>query len=470
MTNMRSQPSPSNPSEVAASQQRSNVPTRQAIAIISADADPAIDTGKQEAGERNIYVRRIAEALCKLGWQVDIFTRKNHPDQPKIVEHSPYCRTIRLKAGPEALIPRDQRFEIMPEFLEEFLKVHSKEHYPLVHTSYWTSGWVGMQLKQHHNLQHVHTYHSLGILKYPMANRTSAIAQTRIDVERQILEAADCIVATSPQEQEALQMMGSPKGIFEVIPGGADVDVFRAMPQVDARLKLGFDLSEHLVLYVGRFDPRKGLKTLVESVARLIQQPGAALTKPVRLVIVGGEDPAQESHEERQYIGNLVEELGLSDRVLFVGQVGHDVLPLYYTAADVCAVPSHFEPFGLVALEAMSCGTPVVASDVGGLKFTIVPEETGLLVPPDDVDALANAIERVLTDQVWAQKLKRQASARVQQNFSWTGVAARLSDLYRRLLAQSITHELLWDAIEPSSANGTQTSSVLVEPTQVRAG
>jgi D-inositol-3-phosphate glycosyltransferase len=166
----------------------------------------------------------------------------------------------------------------------------------------------------------------------------------------------------------------------------------------------------------------------------------------LRLLIVGGSDPLEDDGAERLRIEGIVNSLGIGASIEFVGMVGHDSpkerlrqrLPLYYTAADVCAIPSHYEPFGLVAIEAMACGTPVVASAVGGLNFTVVPEETGLLVPAKDETAFANAIERILTDELWAQQVRKQAVTRVQDNFSWTGVAVQLSDLYRSLLARSI--------------------------------
>lgn len=170
----------------------------------------------------------------------------------------------------------------------------------------------------------------------------------------------------------------------------------------------------------------------------------------LRLVIVGGSDPEGADGLERERIERLVQATGLAAQTVFAGQIGHSQLPLYYTAADVCVIPSHYEPFGLVAIEAMACGTPVVASDVGGLKFTVVPNETGLLVPPQDTEAFAQAIDRVLTDELWARKLRRQAPLRVQQNFSWSGVAVHLSDLYRRLLAQSISSTLFFGGSVPA--------------------
>lgn len=444
---------------------RSNAPGRQAIALISDHGDPAAEVGQEEAGGQNVYVRQVGEALAKLGWQVDMFTRKVRPDDPKIVQHSPHCRTIRLTAGPERFIPRDQLFNYLPEFVEAFQTFQSKEgtNYPLIHTNYWMSAWIGLQLKQHSNIQLIHTYHSLGAVKYQTVPVRPPIAETRLAVEREVLELADCVVATSPQEHDTLRSLVSDQGWIEVIPAGTNVETFHSIPQADAREQLGLALDEAIVLYVGRFDPRKGIETLVRAFAQLQAGKGHDSLDPtkLRLVMVGGSDPDQIDGEERQRIKGIVQELGLTAQTQFVGRVGHDLLPLYYTAANVCVIPSHYEPFGLVAIEAMACGTPVVASDVGGLKFTVIPEETGLLAPVEDETAFAQAIERILSDELWARKLRRQASLRVQQNFSWSGVAARLSDLYRRLLAQSISHEVFWSAPTPQNA--------IVSPTPARS-
>ncbi|HEY9638998.1 MAG TPA: glycosyltransferase, partial [Coleofasciculaceae cyanobacterium] len=221
------------------------------------------------------------------------------------------------------------------------------------------------------------------------------------------------------------------------------INNFYVMPKSEARAQLGLAADEQVVLYVGRFDARKGIETLVRAFAQLKHQAKyqqAEGSSKLRLVIVGGSEPGQSDGIERQRIEGIVQELGIAAETWFAGRVGHEHLPTYYTAADVCVIPSHYEPFGLVAIESMACGTPVVASEVGGLKFTVVPEETGLLVPPQNQTAFADAIDRILTDDIWARKLRRQATLRVQQNFSWTGVAIQLSDLYRRLLAQSIMH------------------------------
>jgi D-inositol-3-phosphate glycosyltransferase len=386
---------------------RSKIPTRQAIALISEHGDPAAEIGKDAAGGQNVYVRQVGEALAKLGWQVDMFTRKSSPYDATIVQHAPHCRTIRLTAGPEAYIPRDELFQYMPAFVDALQKFQQKEgtNYPLAHTNYWMSGWVGMELQRRQNIQLIHTYHSLGAVKYQSVSDIPAIAQTRLAVEKQILEQAHCVVATSPQELDDLETLVSRIGKIDVIPCGTDVSTFRPISKADARNQLGIGTKEKVVLYVGRFDKRKGIETLVRATEELraqLEQGEEIDPQHLKLLIVGGR------------------------------------LALYYTAADVCVIPSHYEPFGLVAIEAMACGTPVVASNVGGLKFTVISDETGLLVPPQDVSEFARAIGRILTDEVWARKIRRQASTRVQENFSWTGVAIQLSDLYRQLLAQSI--------------------------------
>jgi D-inositol-3-phosphate glycosyltransferase len=448
---------------------RIDKPNRQAIALISDHGDPAATIGQEDAGGQNVYVRQIGESLAKLGWQVDMFTRKRYPNDTAIVQHSPYCRTIRLKAGPTTFIPRDRLFEYMPEFLDSFLDFQTREgsYYPLIHTNYWMSAWVGLQLKKRSNIQIIHTYHSLGAVKYQAISHWPDIATTRLDIEKQILEQGDCIVATSPQEQAVLRSLVSNQGTIKVIPCGTNLQMTHVMPKQDARRELfqselsglDWDIDDPIALYVGRFDPRKGIETLVQAI-KIIKQQGRS--DRLHLLIVGGSDPGQSDGEERARIEAVVYSLGLESHTHFVGQVSHDRLPLYYRAADVCVVPSHYEPFGLVAIEAMGCGTPVVASDVGGLKFTVVPGETGWLVPPRDPRAFASAIERVLSDRLTDQTMSDLATLRVQQNFTWTGAAAQLSDLYRRLLACSITHPRLAQSLAfsiPSTESPRETTS-----------
>ena len=421
---------------------------RQAIALISDHADPAADVGCEEAGGQNVYVRHVGETLAALGWQVDMFTRKVHASDEAIVQHSPHCRTIRLKAGAEAYIPRDRLFEYMPEFVHSFQSFQRTQgiNYPLIHTNYWLSAWAGLELQKTSGIQLVHTYHSLGAVKYQALAEIPQVANTRLRVEREILERANCVVATSPQEQETLRSLVSTRGQIEVIPCGTDTNNFRMTSKAHARGKLKLGIHEKVILYVGRFDERKGIETLVRAFAILKKHD----LQNLKLIIVGGSSANMPDGDERKRIEHIVSELGLTDATVFAGRIGHDILPLYYTAADVCVIPSYYEPFGLVAIEAMACGVPVVASNVGGLKFTIIPEETGLLVEPKDVEAFANGIHRILFDELWVRKMRKQASANVNQRFSWAGVTIQLSELYRHVLARSIMHEQAWSYKMPS--------------------
>jgi len=404
------------------------------IALISVHGDPAIEIGKEEAGGQNVYVRQVGEALAHQGWHVDMFTRKASAEQPKIVEHGPHCRTIRLTAGPEAFVPRDEIFGYASTFVEELLKFQQESgiKYSLVHTNYWISSWVGMQLKKHQPLQQVHTYHSLGAVKYKSITTIPMIATTRLGVEKAVLETAERVVATSPQEQEHMRSLVSTKGNIDIIPCGTDIERFGSYTKQAARAALGIDPEAKMVFYVGRFDPRKGIETLV----RAVGQSQLRGKEKLQLIIGGGSRPGQSDGNERERIEGIVAELGMTDFTTFPGRLGDDILPAYYAAADVCVVPSHYEPFGLVAIEAMASSTPVVASDVGGLQFTVIPEETGLLAAPQDEAAFAAAIDRILSNPDWANQLGQQARVRVEEKFSWDGVAHQLSELYIKLLKE----------------------------------
>ncbi|MBE9205962.1 glycosyltransferase [Nostoc sp. LEGE 06077] len=415
---------------------------KQRIAIISDHADPYTEIGVEEAGGQNVYVRQLGEILPNFGWSVDIFTRKNNKEDPAIIQSSPYCRTIRLIAGPEKFIPRDQIFDYMPEFISAFEAFRKQEniYYPIIHTNYWLSAWVGLKLKNLTNIKLVHTYLSLGIVKYDTAlkyktlTQLPEIAETRLRVEQQVLEQADCVVVNSMQEKEELRNLVSQKGCIELIPLGTNVDLFHPILQSEARIKLGLKLTEKIVLYVGRFDPRKGIETIVRACA----QSQSRLTENLRLVIVAGSCSDRIDGIERQRIEQIVQEVGLAEKTLFVGRVDHHILPLYYACADVCVIPSHYEMFGLVAIEAMACGTPVIASDVGGLKYTVVHQETGLLVPPQNIELFTEAIDRILGNKVWAKQLSINGSNRVNKYFNLATTVDQLNSLYKKLLTQKV--------------------------------
>jgi len=405
------------------------------IALISVDGDPAVAIGQEEAGGQNVYVRQVGEALAELGWQVDMFTRRSSTEQPAVVQHGPQCRTIRLAAGPPEFMTRDNLFEHLPEFIRAFQDFQQREgfQYSLVHTNYWLSAWVGMQLKKYQPLVQVHTYHSLGAVKYQSVTGVPRIAAQRLAVEKACLKTVDRVVATSPQEVEHMRSLVSSQGAIEMIPCGTDIARFGTVRRSAARQQLGIAPNAKLVFYVGRFDQRKGIETLVQAVAMSEHRRQGNL----KLIIGGGSRPGKSDGIERERIEKLVADLDLTELTTFPGQIEHSNLSLYYAAADVCVVPSHYEPFGLVAIEAMASRTPVVASQVGGLRYTVVSGVTGFLVPPQDEIAFATAIDRVLALPRWRDHMGELGRHRVEAMFSWTGVATRLSDLYTHLLSQA---------------------------------
>lgn len=427
------------------------------IALISVDGDPAVEIGQEEAGGQNVYVRQVGESLAQQGWQVDMFTRRSSPDQATIEQHRSNCRTIRLSCGPSKFIGRDDLFEYLPEFVLEFQKFQQREgvQYPIIHTNYWLSSWVGMKLKRQQPLVQVHTYHSLGAVKYSTIADIPPIAKQRLAVEKTCLETVDCVVATSPQEQEHMRTLVSTQGHVELVPCGTDIQRFGAIDQATARQQLGLAPDAKVVFYVGRFDKRKGIETLVRAIARSQMRHHPDL----KLIIGGGSCPGRSDGIERDRIEGIVAELGLKGCTIFPGRLDTE-LPAYYAAADVCVVPSHYEPFGLVAIESMASGTPVVASQVGGLQFTVVPEQTGLLAPPKDEAAFADAIDRILMNPEWRNHLGQVGRQRVEIAFSWESVASRLGQLYTKLMAK---------APVPAASTPIASTSSATKKTQVAA-
>jgi len=409
-----------------------NNTSKQHIALISVHGDPAREIEQEEVRGQNIYVRQVGETLAEQGWYVDMFTRCTSDEHPKIVQHTSHCRTIRLTAGPKTFIPRQEIFGYCSEFLEELLKFQAQAgwKYSLVHTNYWLSAWVGMAWQKRQSIRQVHTYHSLAAVKYQSVATIPMIAATRLGVEKAVLERADRIVATSPQEKEHMRSLVSNKGKIDVIPCGTDIRRFGSTNRYQARQQLGFNSEDKVILYVGGFDEHKGIKTLVRAVNHLQLRGNANL----KLIIAGGSGSGKTDSMECDRIERLVAQLGIKEFTSFPGSLNGNLLPAHYAAADVCVVPSHYEPFILVAIEAMASGTPVVASKVGGLQYIVLPGETGLLVPPKNDLALAAAIDSILSHPEWRNKLGFRARTRVENKFSWERVAYRLNNLYTHLL------------------------------------
>ena len=397
------------------------------IALISVHSDPANETGTQ-----NVYVRQVGEALSRLGWQVDMFTRKTSPHQAEIVQHNPHCRTIRLTAGTEQFVHRQKLIGYLPEFLQQLQQFQQDNNirYRLIHTNYWLSAWVGMELKKTQPLKHIHTYHSLGAVKYAYEQDLPNIGKTRLAIENACLETADLSIATCPQQRDYLRELMSRKGNIEIIPCGTDADLFGSVSTTQAKKKLKVEPDIFNILYVGKFNRTSGIETLIKAISK----PQLHSVANIRLTIV---DNSYSSNPLlRKRTEKLIWDLGVDNIVTFVEGINRKELATYYAAADVCVVPSHYNPSGIVAIESMASGTPVIASNLGGLKYVVQHEETGLLFPSQNSFLLSRAIFRLATKPEKRSQLAKAARSRVEDLFTWDSVATQLNEFYTEQVEQ----------------------------------
>jgi D-inositol-3-phosphate glycosyltransferase len=409
--------------------------------MLSVHGCPLDRLGSREAGGMQLYVRELSRELGRQGLSVDVFTRRTDPSVPRVVEFGERVRVIHLDAGPVARIDKNSVVQHLPAFIHNLERFNQRERLEprFVHSHYWLSGWVGTRLSELWRVPHVTTFHTLGRVKN-RANQGAASpgghwvgqleSERRIEIERRVMRHADAIVVSTEHERAALvELYGARRESAVVIPPGADLSTFRPIDRARARDELGLD--GELLLFVGRIDPVKGLDTLLEALKLLDERPG------LQLLVVGGSPPgtapSQLDPDERR-LRDLARRLGLGERVRWLGPIGQERLPLYYSAADVVVVPSRYESFGLVALEALACGAAVVASRVGGLPTILRDRENGLLVPWRTPEAFAERIEQLLDDPELAARL-RAAAPKSMARFSWAATAGRVIELYRELAA-----------------------------------
>ena len=397
------------------------------VALISVHNDPAKETNNQ-----NMYVRSFGEALSRLGWQVDMFTRKTDLGQEDIIQHNPRCRTIRLKAGAKIFLPEQDLINCLPIFLQRLLQFQRENNvrYKLIHTNHWLSAWVGMKLKQVQPLKHIHTFHTLGAVKYANDSNISNLIKNRLEIEKNCLNTADLNIATCPQQRNYLRELVSDKGYVEIIPCGTDPDLFGSISHHEARKKLGIESNLFNILYVGKFNYRQGVETLIKAISK----PQLRSLNNIRLTLVN--NSSQPSLLLMKRIEKLVSDTKIDRLTTFISKISREQLATYYTAADVCVVPNHYNPSGIVALEAMASGTPVIAADVGGLKYVVEHEKSGLLFPSHNSFLLAQAISHLMDDAQLRLKMSVVARERISELFTWDEVASQLSELYLEQIGQ----------------------------------
>ncbi|MCB0001647.1 MAG: glycosyltransferase [Anaerolineae bacterium] len=410
------------------------------ICMLSVHTCPLATLGGKETGGMNVYVRDLSRELARQGHQVDVFTRSQDACVPRVCHDlGDGAQVIHIPAGPEIPVSKETIYEHMPEFVARVQEFAQSNHrrYDVIHSHYWLSGVAAEELSQAWGgIPVIQMFHTLGHMKNQIAQAPHEYAsQQRIDSEQAIMAFADRIVAGSPLDKaQMVWLYNADTHKIDVIPPGVDLARFRPIDPLEAKAQIGVPAEKRMVLFVGRIEPLKGIDTLLRAMKQVAEDCGGC--EGLTVAIVGG-DPSESEEQmtaEMARLHRLRAELGIEDLVTFLGKRDQDSLPYYYSAAEVVVMPSHYESFGMVALEAMACGTPVIASRVGGLKFAVVHGYTGLHVPVANPNALAGAITRVLKNDALRWELERN-SRRIAQNYSWHNISCQVFDLYTAAIA-----------------------------------
>jgi D-inositol-3-phosphate glycosyltransferase len=401
----------------------------QRIAVISDHASPLATVGGLDSGGQNIYVAAIARHLASLGHRVDVFTRREQPDQPEIVEWLPGVRVIHVPAGPPVYVRKEEILPLMPEFAAFVQRFAANEGYDLVHANFFMSGLVASQLKHALGLPFVVTFHALGLVRRLHQGAADEFPPRRIAIEREVMRDADAIIAECPEDREHLVSLydADPRKVA-VIPCGFATEEFWPIAPGFARRALGLPADVPLLLCVGRLVPRKGVDNVIRGLGVLVHRLGV----PAQLLVVGGNSDIADAvtTPEIGRLRALAMEEGVADRVTFTGRRPREVLKLYYSAADAFVTTPWYEPFGMTPIEAMACGTPVVGSSVGGIKYSVLDGRTGFLVPPNDAGALADRVQQLCCSPRLAERLAVAAVNRAYGLFRWERVTEQLAKLY----------------------------------------
>jgi D-inositol-3-phosphate glycosyltransferase len=415
------------------------------VAMISYHTCPLATLGGKDTGGMNVYVRELAKNLGKFGVHVDVFTRSQDEHVPHVLHDLGYGnRVVHVPAGPEVPLPKKEMANYLPDFAEgiQHFAADKNLRYDLIHSHYWMSGIAASSLKTEWDVPVVQMFHTLGLMKNRVARSPDEVEGSyRVDGERKVIQSADCLVVATPAEQSQLEFLyRTDTRKMVTIPPGVDTSRFYPIPPDEAKAVIGVPPEDRLLLFVGRIEPLKGIDTLIRAMAyvrenRLLKDCPDC---PHYLAIIGG-DPNlsnQDMSGEMNRLQKLCQDLGIGDLVLFLGKRGQDSLPYYYSAAEVVIVPSHYESFGMVALEAMACGTPVVASQVGGLAFLIQDGVTGYVVPDDDPPALGERLATLILNPDLRQTLGEQATYYA-QDYAWENITRRMKLLYDEVLDRS---------------------------------
>ena len=396
---------------------------------------PLDQAGTGDAGGMNIYVIEAAQNMAAMGVKVDIFTRRTNAEVPDVVEVSNGVRVIQLNVGPISGVTKEQLPGFIPALSDEFKRALLLEKYDVIHSHYWISGKVAMPVAKELDIPLVHTMHTMARVKnLNLAEGEIPEPMIRVQGETQVVAAADSLIANTDAEAASLVSLyeACPDNVSVVSPG-VNLNVFTAgAGKAAAREFVGLPKDAHIISFVGRIQPHKGPEVLIRSIAEMVQHSPHLRPKLVTNII-GGASGANQSEVER--LKELVTWLGIDDVVRFAPPVPREDLPQWYRAADLVCVPSYSESFGLVALEAQACGTPVVATAVGGLRTAVADGISGVLVDGHDPRAWSSVLARLIQEPQRRVLLSMGAIEHA-SHFGWDATSRGTLDIYDRVLSE----------------------------------
>lgn len=410
------------------------------IAMLSVHTSPLATLGGKETGGMNVYVRDLSRELSRRGLAVDVYTRSQDSALPQVQKLDGRGQVIQIKAGPEQPYNKNRVYDHLPEFVagvEGFAGQH-RLTYDILYSHYWLSGLVARELRNRWRIPIAQMFHTLAEMKNRVA-QTPAERETelRSNSEGEIMGFANRLIAATPLEKNQMTWLyGAPTEKIAIVPPGVDLARFKPMDPAEARLHINIPPQRRMILFVGRVQPLKGIDILMRALAQ-VKRREPELVGQMCVSIIGG-DPNPDSEielAEFERLEALRADLSIGDLVTFLGAKDQDTLVYYYAAAEMVVMPSHYESFGMVAIEAMACGTPVIASDVGGLTFSIEDGYNGYLVPGSDPQALASKIILLLRHPVLRDQLSEQARQWVKR-YSWVNIADELLEVFEQTLAE----------------------------------
>tara|TARA_Y100001936_G_C16081363_1_gene678112 strand:- start:815 stop:2068 length:1254 start_codon:yes stop_codon:yes gene_type:complete len=408
------------------------------IALLSFHTSPLAILGGSVSGGMNVYIREVSKRLTDKGFQVDIFTRREEQEVPSIIELDEGLRLFHIDAGPIAVVNKNDLSLWINSFTTNIKKIveNFDDDYALIFSHYWLSMLAGETLAHDWDIPHIGMFHTLAEVKLE-ALASEKETQVRLDTERRLIGKLDRIIAATSDEKEIMRIIyGVSEDNISVVPLGVGPDFFEEKLQSYAREKLKFYNEDKIVLAVGRVEPLKGLDVLIRAMSYVDPE------MPYQLVIIGGDKAAS---AEISRLKDIAMQVGIAHKVKFIGSVDHSKLPIYYRAADVVVIPSFSESFGLVAVEAMASGVPVVASNVGGLALTVEHGRAGFLIPPGSSDQFGEKINLLLNDPKLRSDFGK-IGVENMRSYSWDAVAIQLCNVFRLLIEDesiiSVTSEV----------------------------